>query len=272
MTSRGPAYWSGERRHRRGVRLGPADRARPGTGRDPRPSPGRAGARAGRGRLAPGVRRRLRRPGLPLRRAVTAYLDQDADLPLVVRTDDLEPGLAALADAGVTLLVVAPSLLRGREAEAHAWCEQHRGLLLLDCPGGVLPPGLGANAAGYTPRLRDARGRRVWTAAAVAGVVRRLDALRGLARPAGAEAELAGVSVDPAPVAPAANLVRDLPGRRPVVWGRAPLQRTRSGATSACAGCCSTWSARSTPAWPGRSSSRTASRCGPRCAARSRSF
>jgi hypothetical protein len=154
----------------------------------------------------------------PLRRAVTAYLDQGGDPVLVVRTGDLTAGLAALTDTDATVIAAAPSLLRGREAEAHAWCVEHRRFLLLDCPDGTLPAGVGDHAAGYTPRLRDAAGRRVWTAAAVAGVVRRVDREQGVWKAPTGE-PLTGLVADPLPPGPEANPVRLFPDRGLLVWG-----------------------------------------------------
>lgn len=155
-----------------------------------------------------------------LRRAVAGYLAQGADPPLVVRTRDLTLALAALAGTEATLLVVGPSLVRGREAEVERWCADHLRFWVVDCPDGRLPPGAEAHTAGYTPRLRDAAGRRVWTAAAVAGVVRRMDRQRGVWKaPAGSEADLRGLTADPAPPAPEANLVRRLTGGALVLWG-----------------------------------------------------
>ncbi len=154
----------------------------------------------------------------PLRRAVAAYLDHGGDPALVVRTGDLTAGLAALSDTDATLVVAAPSLVRGREAEAHAWCVEHRRFLLLDCPDGTLPAGVGDHAAGYTPRLRDTAGRRVWTAAAVAGVVRRVDREQGVWKaPAGEP--LTGLVADPLPPGAEANPVRLFPDRGLLVWG-----------------------------------------------------
>ena len=161
-----------------------------------------------------------------LRRAVAAYLTQGGDPLLVVRGPDLTAALGALDDAAPTLLVVAPPLLRGREAEVHAWCVEHRCFLLAESSDGTIPPGLGENAAAYAPRLRDPSGRRVWAAAAVAGVVRRTDVARGVwTVPAGQDAYVDGLTTDPPPADPAANLIRsDLPGP-PLVWGA----RTASG-------------------------------------------
>jgi hypothetical protein len=156
----------------------------------------------------------------PLRRAVSAYVAQGGDPLLVVRGSDLSAALAALEDQGVTLLVIAPGLLRGREAEVHAWCVEHRCFLLADGPEGEVPAGLAENAAVYAPGLRGPAGRPVWTSAAVAGVVRRIDLAAGVwAAPAGEDAEIRGLTVDPEPASGAANLVRTTPDERLLVWG-----------------------------------------------------
>jgi Phage tail sheath C-terminal domain len=155
----------------------------------------------------------------PLHRAVTTYFAQGAgDAPLVVRSSDLTTALTALTPTDATLLALAPSLLRGREAEAHAWCVEQRRFLLVDCPDGTLPAGLGAHAAGYTPRLRTPDGARVWTAAAVAGLVRRVDRERGVWK-APADEPLVGLTADRLPASPEANEVKEIAGRGLLVWG-----------------------------------------------------
>ncbi len=154
----------------------------------------------------------------PLRRGVAAYLDQGGDELLVVRSDDVAPALECLVDTEATLIVVAPSLLRGNEAFVHAWCVEHRRFLLADSPDGTLAPGLGENAAAYCPRLRDGAGRRVWTAAAVAGVVRRVDLRRGVWR-APANEPVTGLTADPEPPAAEANPVRSFADGSLRVWG-----------------------------------------------------
>ena len=156
----------------------------------------------------------------PLRRAVAAYVGQGGDPLLVVRGSDLAAALAALDPHGVTVLVVAPGLLRGREAEVHAWCVDHRCFLLADSPEGEVPPGLAENAAAYAPGLRGPAGRPVWTSAAVAGVVRRIDLATGVwAAPSGQDADIRGLTPDPDPATDGANLVRTAPDERLLVWG-----------------------------------------------------
>lgn len=157
------------------------------------------------------------RPG-PLRRAVTAYVDQGGDPLLVVRGDDIGAALDCLVGSEATDLVVGPSLLRGRETAVHGWCLAHRVFLFADSPDGSALPGLAENAAAYCPRLRDADGRRVWTAAAVAGVVRRVDRNRGVWRAPANEA-LVGLTADPLPPAPLVNPVRTFADGTVRVWG-----------------------------------------------------
>ncbi|WP_203337573.1 phage tail sheath family protein [Nocardioides limicola] len=157
----------------------------------------------------------------PLRRAVAAYVGQGGDALLVVRATDVGPALEALAEAAVTLLVIAPQLLRGHEADVHAWCLAHRCVLLSHHAAGTIAPGLGENAAVYAPGLRDPDGRPVWTSAAVAGVVRRTDLSRGIWKaPSGPDATVLGLTADPPPPQHSRlNLVRTFHAGPPIIWG-----------------------------------------------------
>lgn len=136
-------------------------------------------------------------------------------------------------------------------AEAAAYCEGRRAILLVDPPrawtsAGAAQAGLAAlgvrskNAALYFPRLRQAdplaSGQLIELApaGAVAGVIARVDAERGLWKaPAGTDATLVGVAqlavgltdrdvglVNPLGV----NCLRDLPAAGRVVWGARTCQ------------------------------------------------
>jgi phage tail sheath protein FI len=133
-------------------------------------------------------------------------------------------------------------------AAAVRLCVRRRAVLIVDIPGGVLPAGVPAalaatgvtgeaarNAAVYYPRLlqrdptADGRSAEFASGGAVAGVIARTDATRGVWKaPAGVDAALAGgadlaISLTDAETgrlnALGVNCLRTFPGTGPVVWG-----------------------------------------------------
>ena len=169
-------------------------------------------------------------------------------------------GLYALAKAEFTLLCLPPSSPAGDAPDnlwsaALAFCQPRRAFLLVDPPalkttddiqtwrGGLgLNGPVRRNAALYFPRisspdpLRDGAIGDVVPCGAVAGVIARTDAARGVWKaPAGIDAGLAGVSRPTLPLDDSdigalnplgINCLRALPVIGPVVWG----SRTLSGA------------------------------------------
>jgi uncharacterized protein len=169
--------------------------------------------------------------GSPLGRAVGDFLLNGGQVVLAVRAEDAASALAALEEGpSFQLLVVDPSLLEERYAEAHALCERRRAFLVTDAlAGGAMPPGLGASAAVYFPAVVGSDGAEHPAAASVAGVYARTDAARGVWRhPAGSAAQLvgtAGVAQRLTEREMAAlstrqvNALRPMPDGSLVVWG-----------------------------------------------------
>ncbi len=167
----------------------------------------------------------------PLGRSVGDFLLNGGQVVLAVRAEDGAAALAALEEGpSFQLLVVDPAVLEGRYADAHTLCERRRAFLVADAlPGGVLPPGLGANAAVYHPRLVGQDGLERPAAPSVAGVYARTDASRGVWKgPAGTTAQLlGGVRVAQqlterqmvALGARQVNALRPMPDGSTVVWG-----------------------------------------------------
>jgi hypothetical protein len=187
-------------------------------------------------------------PGSPLHRAVGDFLRNGGQVALALRAQDGATALAALEQGpSFQLLVVDPTLLDGWYAEAHALSERRRAFLVADAlPGGLLPPGLGANAAVYHPALVDDDGAEHPAAASVAGVYARTDAVRGVWKgPAGTTAQLVG-AVDVVQRLSEREMVelgsRQVNAVRPMptaLWScgeHAPRRPTRSGSTSRCGG------------------------------------
>ena len=134
--------------------------------------------------------------GSSLRRAARAFFSNGGSRALSVRVTDESTALAELADHDWQLLVTCPGVVD--LAEAHALCLRHRAFLICDAAAdGALPAGLGRNAAAYFPPLAGRDGDRP-CAPAVAGVVARIDASRGVWKaPAGLEATVTeGLSRD----------------------------------------------------------------------------
>lgn len=206
----------------------------------------------------------------PLGRALRSFFENGGVTAVAVRVEDagtaaVRAGLAALDEVDLVNLLILPAESADREdardtvAEAAAFCERRRAMLLVDPPPAwtsvaaieaALAVGLEAavgtsstNAALYLPRLRqsdaaqgDAAG--VFPASgAVAGVIARTDATEGVwSAPAGMDADLRGAdglefdldqddthSLNSAGV----STLRSFPGRRsPIVWGA----RTLAGA------------------------------------------
>ena len=201
--------------------------------------------------------------------ALRSFFENGGTNAVAVGVDDagtasVRAGLAALDDVDLVNIVVLPAESATRDdardtvAEATAYCERRRAMLLVDPPPewgdlatieAALAVGLesavgtaSANAALYLPRLRrtdPAQGAAgaFSPAAAVAGVIARTDAAEGVwSAPAGLDAEIRGAdglefaldqneaeSLNSAGI----STLRMFPGRRsPVVWGA----RTLAGA------------------------------------------
>jgi uncharacterized protein len=162
-------------------------------------------------------------------------------------------GLAALAPAGDFDLLVLPGLDNAAVAgEALACAQSRRAMLLLDSPRDAGSVALMQKAAAGLPESHDAAVYFPWVeirdparrgavrltapAAAVAGVIARIDAQRGVWKaPAGTEATLGNVAKLEVPVtnqdnevlnALAINCLREFPGKGLMVFGA----RTRAGA------------------------------------------
>lgn len=188
--------------------------------------------------------------------AVRDFFEQGGSHAIAVRAR--ERGIRALDDADlVNLLVMTPSPADADVepavlAGAIAYATERHALAVLDPPtawtdvdaavSGVAELTDSANAAVYFPRIRrpdPLRGGQLATfgpAGAVAGVIARTDAARGVWHaPAGREATIAGVTGlsvtvtdrDNARLNPlGVNCLRELPGSGHVVWAA----RTRAGA------------------------------------------
>ncbi len=209
----------------------------------------------------------------PLGSALQSFFDNGGGTAVVVAvedagTDAVRAGLAQLDEVDLVNLLVLPDESADREdardtvAEAAAFCERRRAMLLVHPPPGwtdvatveaALAEGLesavgtaSANAALYLPRLRRADPAQGVAAGAfspsgaVAGVIARTDAAEGVwSAPAGLDAEIRGadglefaLDQDDAESLNRAGIstLRMFPGRRgPVVWGA----RTLAGADDA---------------------------------------
>ena len=201
-----------------------------------------------------------------LGRALRSFFENGGATAVAVRVEDagsasVRAGLAALDAIDLVNLLVLPAEsadeddARAIVAEAAAYCERRRAMLLVDPPSSWTTPEAVAaafaggaeaavgtaspNAALYAPRLRrqdptqgDAIGAFP-ASGAVAGVIARTDAAQGVwAAPAGQEAELRGVddlefALEQDDVrelgANGVNALRRFPGRRPIVWGARTL-------------------------------------------------
>ena len=211
-------------------------------------------------------------------------------------------GLFALEKADLFNLLVIPPYTSDGDVDdtlvgdAAAYCEQRRAMLLVDprsdwdavddAVAGVAAVGTSSkNAALYFPRirqpdpLRDGSDRDFAPSGAVAGVIARTDATRGVWKaPAGLDATLGGVVELSVPLTDreigqlnplGVNCLRALARRRPRRLGRAHARRATtgsppSGSTSRCAARRSSSRSRSTAARSGSCSSRTTSRSGRR--------
>ena len=206
----------------------------------------------------------------PVGRAVQDFFENGGTTAVVAVVDDagtaaVRAGLAQLDDVDLINLLVLPAETADREdasdtvAEAAAYCERRRAMLIVDPPPGwtdlatieaALARGLesavgtsSANAALYLPRLRRtdpaqaAAAGAFSPAGAVAGVIARTDAAEGVwSAPAGLDAEIRGadglefaLGQDDAESLNSAGIstLRMFPGRRgPVIWGA----RTLAGA------------------------------------------
>ena len=249
----------------------------------------------------------------PLGSALQSFFENGGVTAIAVGVEDagttaVRAGLAALDEVDLVNLVVLPAETADREdardtvAEAAAWCERRRAMLLVDPPPGwtdvaaieaALAEGLesavgtaSANAALYLPRLRrtdpaqGAAAKAVSPTGAVAGIIARTDAAEGVwSAPAGLDAEIRGAdglefaldqhdaeSLNSAGI----STLRMFPGRGPVVWGARTLAgadtRRASGSTCRCVALRSSSRRASSGACDGRGSSRTTNRCGSRCA------
>ena len=182
------------------------------------------------------------------------------------RIDGVRAGLEALERVDVVNLLMLPAEsaedAEAREivAEAAAFCERRRAMLLVDPPASwtsaaavqaAMTEGANAavgtaspNAVLYLPRLRQSDPTQggpsiVSAAAAVAGVIARTDAEQGVwSAPAGTDAVLRGVDGLEFELGPrdaealnelGISTLRRFPGRPPVVWGA----RTLAGADAA---------------------------------------
>ena len=208
----------------------------------------------------------------PLRRSLTSFFENGGRTAVAVGVADatlhsVRVGLEALERVGLVNLLVLPAESADRPevreivAEAAAFCERRRAMLIVDPPGSwtsaaaiqaAMAEGAEAavgtaspNAALYAPRIRRSDPAQAGVAdtfaasAAVAGVIARTDAEQGVwSAPAGTDAELRGADGLEFELgsreAEALNelgisTLRRVPGRPPVVWGA----RTLAGADAA---------------------------------------
>jgi hypothetical protein len=136
----------------------------------------------------------------PLRRAASDFFGNGGSVALAVRAETSGEALAALEALGsgerFGLLWVAPEV-SGTQVlrHAHALCEERHAMLLVDADDdGLMPDGLGRSAAVFHPAVTDTAGAPRPCVPAVAGVVARTDAARGVWKaPAGTAADLRGV-------------------------------------------------------------------------------
>ena len=207
--------------------------------------------------------------------ALRSFFENGGANAVAVGVDDagtagVRAGLAELDGVDLVNLVVLPAETADRDdardtvAEAAAYCERRRAMLLVDPPPswtdvatieGSLAGGLesavgtsSANAALYLPRLRRTDPAQAAAAAAfspsgaVAGVIARTDAAEGVwSAPAGLDAEVRGadglefdLDQDEAESLNSAGIstLRMFPGRRrPVVWGARTLAGADLGAS-----------------------------------------
>lgn len=135
--------------------------------------------------------------GSPLRTALLDFFGNGGATALVVRTDDPVAAVAALDGVERFGLLVPLRDVAGDLAAWHELAVRRQAFLVVDAdPGGVLPPGLGRNAAAYFPPLQDTDGVPRPCAPAVAGVYVRLDRTRGPWRsPAGRDAVVLGAGL-----------------------------------------------------------------------------
>ncbi len=169
-------------------------------------------------------------------------------------------GIRALDGAAFNLLYILP--YRAGEsvdievlAAAAAYCRERRAMLIIDAPrewadvsaaergAASLRSALGAdakNAILYFPYLRRGSGaQEVPPGAAVAGIIARTDAQRGVWRsPAGLEAQVRGADGAVVPISDAdidrlnpagVNSIRTLPGAGLAVWGARTLAGSEGG-------------------------------------------
>jgi phage tail sheath protein FI len=159
--------------------------------------------------------------GSSLHREVRDFFSNGGRQALTVRVTKGSAALDSLAEHDWQLLVVDPDVVD--LTRAHAVCVRHRGFLICDATGdGTLPVAPGSNAAAYFPPLTSGP-----CAAAVAGVVARIDATRGVWKaPSGVEAGVAGTLSRELTAheiqrlgAGHVNALRTLPTGGAVVWG-----------------------------------------------------
>jgi phage tail sheath protein FI len=201
-----------------------------------------------------------------LGRALRSFFENGGGTAVAVRVEDagsaaVLAGLAVLDGVDLVNLLILPAECADEDdaraivAEAAAYCERRRAMLLVDPPSSWGTPealvaafadgaeaAVGAaspNAALYAPRLRrqdPTQGDAISAfpaSGAVAGVIARTDEAQGVwAAPAGQEAELRGAddlefALDQDDVrelgAGGVNALRRFPGRRPIVWGARTL-------------------------------------------------
>jgi len=179
----------------------------------------------------------------------------------VIGDPDARTGIYALDDVDLFNLLCIPPYKEGDEttpgpvyAKALRYCEKRRAILIVDPPEewrntdeatkGIESPEFGLerspNAAVFFPRIKapdpreDNRVRDFVPCGAVAGVIARIDAQRGVWKsPAGSEATLKGASdltfrlTDEEAHSLSSlgiNCLRTMPGRRIVVWGARTMQ------------------------------------------------
>jgi phage tail sheath protein FI len=152
--------------------------------------------------------------------AVADHLASGGRTVLAVRGSTPAAGLAALEGRGVRLLVVESDA-----AAACTWCAAHRAFLVTDAdPGGLLPAGLGRDAAAYHPPLLGPDGPVRPCAPAVSGVIVHIDQEHGVWRPPAGTAAVLPFALAETGVAPdhlaehGVNALRVLGGHS-VVWG-----------------------------------------------------